>query len=1177
MPVFQDQQAVEQLLSGLNSMQMQAGLMPGMSPMQSPMAGQTPYQQQQAPQSAAQFSNYLRVQHQADLFMASPMSPIYAGASPVARNPYAQSVLPPAQLGAGWGMARQQAQGSFNTTFTGAQTAVGIGARLGLGSAATTVGAVAGTALGGPIGGVIGGFVAPWLADSFIGEGVERVATMPFRSLINQRQRGMQLQHATTQFMRSGSELSASGIGLSNTGAYDLERNITRMSEGAGFKRATGNQFNRQDMVRITQLAAQTGLLDNAQSVEQITRDMGKIGRALTTFMKVMDEPDVQAAMSMMGKMRNLGMNLPEMGVAAQHARTFARMAGTNVQNVMQAGMQGAQMFQGMGLSGATGLATGMAAVGNAGILSGMLSPHQLSMLGGREGVTQNLTAAAANVANLDVLLPGLLRKGKEGLEIDQEAMLGLASGKKNIQDMVRESARRMAGFGPKGFVEEYGTRKNELRDQLMGAFGGQGAILAPMMIAQGIAATGATDFRGGLRLQGLSEEQARTIELARTPEFFQRMRAQTDNHMEQRRAEVQRRQSTFEEASSARSQRLSNEFFGTYVQRQARRLGRKFDNVFRGFAGDDQDTEEERLFLGGGETLARTPGGLGTEEELRAITAQLGTAKGRQSVYGKMNNLSVERGQRNQARNKILEDQEQQRQTMATYMTSPVANFIDSFRGENGFSLFDAGRGSIGNRRVLRRNQSRSAQWAFSFGADDLDEDHVKSRTWETVRGGELLQQARTQGFSAERSKIAENVAGLKDATKYDRAASVAATAANTYMHSLGANYFSNNGGFSLDEMRKRVAADLQQRGGLSPEEAARYAQNDATTREYLRLGEMTRTAEGRAVAAKQESASGDLKGLSTSRDEAVTEDMVNKSRNSMFAQLGIKSSDLETSQAKQLLNIMSGTGPEATARRKLFQARALAAEGSTESKEKATQVQREVERMGLSAEKMSELTAEASGVADSFDSEDMKQIGKYLGSKNIWETRDTADAFMTDKANQTRSLVLQNALEKKLGKGATTFRLGQAKGTSAKDLAAYIEKSGGKLEGHTLTDEQFERAKHGKLTQEEIEAEALGKVMQGSKSVTEGGNVAGDAAPTSQEKFGRELIDTLSAGLQRDSQTMLGSFTRLDGAADKIASAADSLKEVAGAIANQKDLSRLDRATNDAKATSQNQSLLE
>jgi len=1146
--------------------------------MPNPLATQTQYQQQPPIQSAAQFSNYLRVQHQADLFMASPMSPIYAGASPVARNPYAQSVLPPAQLGSGWGIARQQTQNNFNANITGAQTAVGIGARLGLGSVAATAGAMAGTALGGPIGGVIGGFVAPYIADSFIGESVERVATLPFRSLINQRQRAMQLQHATTQFMRSGSELSASGIGLSNTGAYDLERGITRMSESTGFRRDTRNQFNRQDMVRITQLAAQTGLLDNAQSVDQITRDMGKIGRALTTFMKVMDEPDVQAAMSMMGKMRNLGMNLPEMGVAAQHARSFARMAGTNVQNVMQAGMQGAQMFQGMGLSGATGLATGMAAVGNAGILSGMLDPRQLAMLGGREGITQNLTAAAGNVSNLDVLLPGLLRKGKGGLEIDQEAMLGLASGKRDIQGMVRESARRMAGFGPRGFVEEYSTRKNELRDQLMGAFGGQGAILAPMMIAQGIAATGATDFRGGLRLQGLSEEQARTIELARTPEFFQRMRAQADNQMERRRTEVDRRRASFEEANEARNQRLMASVGISAVRRQGRLLGRQFDNFFREFAGEDQDTEEQRLFLGGGDVLARAPtGSLGTEEQLRTITERLGTAEGRTRIAGRMTDLNATRFQRNRDRDETLERQERQRRTMSMFMTAPVANLIDSFRGESGFSLFDDSRGSIGNRRVLRRNQSRGAQWAFALGAEDLDEEHVKSRTWETIRGGELLQESRTQGFSRERSAATERASGITGRGQYDEATAVAAAAANQYMNELGSGYFSNNKGFSLDAMRKQVSTALQTTRRMSEKDANRFAQSDAITREYLRLGEGGRTAEARAVAAAAESAGGDLKGLAGVRGDTVTEEIVNASRNKVLGRLGINSSELETSQAKQLLNIMSGTGEEGAIRRKLFQARALAASGTTEGQRKAAILQREVERSGLSEEKIAELSAAVAGVADSFDRDDMKQIGDYLGTEKNWKGRAANEAGLGEDADTTRALVFENALNKKLGKqGAAQYRRGLASGTSAKLLQKYLE-TGGKLEGNTLTDEQLKRAKEGKLGADEIRDEALGTVSQGAKSVIEGGSVSGGSEPTSQERFGAQLIDTLSQGLQRDAQMMQGSFSKLDGAADKMIEAATTINTVMGGLVNKKDEAALNSARSAAERVSQNQSMLE
>ena len=1192
MPAFENQQAVQQLLSGMNSMQMQAGLMPGMQPMQHPS-----YFQPQPPPPPAAFSNYLMVQHRNDTAMYQGMPAMYGGVTPVARNAMAQELLPGPQLSYGWAMARQQAQANTGAWLTGAQTVAGTGARTAFGMGMSAVGAGIGTLFGGPPGALLGSIAMPMIADSFVGQGIERIASMPFQSYINQRNRAMGLQNASMQFMRSGAELSPMGAGLTFTGAMDLERQLSRMSRGTAFRRDTRDQFNQADMMKITQLAGQVGLLDNAQSVDQITRDMGKIGRALTTFMRVMDEPDVQNAMKMMGQMRNLGMNLPEMSTAASNARQFARMAGVSVQGMMQIGMQGAQTFQQMGMSGAVGLQTGMAAGGNAGILAGMLTPRQLNMLGGREGITQNLTAAAGNVANIDMLLPGLLRRGQGGLEIDQEALMGLARGKGNIQDLARQSAQRLRGLGPRGFVEEYSTRRNELRDQLMGAFGGQGAILAPMVIARSIAATGATDFRGGLRMQGLSEEQARTIELANTPEFFNRMRQQMENDFERRADAVRRQQQTAQMANERRRDRVMRESFRwTYaVGREFGRMGTDIRKILREELSEDQDIEEQRRMLGGGELLAIAPESrLGTEEQRQMLQREMRTPVGRQRMYqgeqvtrggvtryrGGLSELNTIRQRMEDQMSQRAQSQEETRRAIMRYGTPILGTFAniinEEFMGEQGFGFSDIGRGSIGTARTVMRGESVGTRIGnyFATRSTARTQAEVEARAAQMEEGGELASQARRAKFSGQNIAALRNLGGLNE-NEFAQARATASAAFEGYAHELGEGFFSNAGGFNIETARERMIEAMVQHGGVNRTTAQRYARNDAFVREVMRTGAGSRTAEARQVLEKAEASAGNIAGVRTARTETAARDMAGRSRNYAIATLGISSNRLENDQAKLLVNLLGDDSAMGMAKQKLYRARALAATGTNEGRRKADILRSEAAKLGLSDDQYAEAEASANSVADVTPMDILKRMGTHMETDLYWKNREKIDKNAAQGARQARAYEFTGGLIGLLGEGAAQVVMNNAPENQQKALQAYIESQGGKLKGSKLSQEEIDKIRRGDTKISDLEDRITGTLTNKARAVVEGGQLVGEEAAAGQNAVAAQIIDVLSAAAAKDQQMAAASYGKFDGAVDKFATATETLRDAAHAIAGTSDRQEQDKSRTQAQNVSEANSM--
>jgi hypothetical protein len=639
MPGFEDQQALQQLLTGMNTMQMQSGLMPGGIPALHNNNVYTP----PPIQSPAQFSNNLAINFQRTFQYQPTPPPMFGSVTPVPRTDYAP--MPGAGFGGGWGAARQQAQNGATNSLTSTQAVGGFGARAAF---STGIGLLASPFIT-PMGGAALGMGA----DMLLGSTVEKMAQLPFKPMIDQQQRAMQLQNMSMNNVRRGSDLSASGIGLSLTASMDLERNLMRMSDNRGFKRDTNNAFNRQDMMKITDLSSQVGLLDNAQGGDQIAREMGKIGRALASFMKVIEEPDVRKALQMMGNMRNMGMSLNETNAAAANARTFARMAGTTVQGVMQAGMQGANVFQQYGMSGATGMNIGMASVGTAGVLGTTMDPRTLGLLGGREGMAQSLTNSAAQVSQITAILPGLLKTGKDGrLTVDKDAVNNLLTGQTDIQSLVRASAAKMTGVGAENFINQYSYRKSALQDEVMHSMGGQGGMMLPLILAKKMVDQGVTkDIGAALRSLGLDEKQAETgRQLLASGTIGDVMRQQERTAtLEAQRGRAAKREGLEEAASQARWSGLGKTAlevgagaFGARtgaplilgaaygIQKGSRALGNIYDRLARENYGEDVDLEEQRIASGGGRVL-RTyrPGELADPTGTKALRGQIQTHAG--------------------------------------------------------------------------------------------------------------------------------------------------------------------------------------------------------------------------------------------------------------------------------------------------------------------------------------------------------------------------------------------------------------------------------------------------------------------------------------------------------------------------------------------------------------------
>jgi len=1155
MPGIGDQQVLQQLLTGMNTMQMQSGLMPGGVPA---LNNQNTYRPQPVA-TPAQFSNDLAINLR-NTFSYQPLTPpMFGGITPVPRTQEAQGYLPGPVMGGGWGMARQQAQGNASKFLTSAQTTTGFGARAAFG---TGVGLLA-TPFVGPWGGAAIGAGADYL----LGDTVERMAQMPFKPMIDQQQRAMQLQNMSMNNVRRGSDLSASGMGLSLTASMDLERNLMRTADNRNFKRDTGGMFNRQDMMKLTEISSQVGLLDNAQSVDQISRDMGKIGRALSTFMKVVEEPDVRKALQMLGQMRNLGMNIPETNVAAANARTYARMAGTTVQGVMQAGMQGAGMFQQYGMSAATGLNVGMAATGIAGTMGTALDPRTLNMLGGREGIAASLASSTAQMSQIGAILPGLLARGKDGkLGVDEKALNNLMTGRGSIQDLVRQSSARMSGKQGADFITEYSTRKSELQDQLMNSMGGMGGVLLPLILARRTVESGATkDMGAALRIAGLDEKQARTYQLlSESGTLGDTLRQQQRTmQLERQKVRAQRREGLSEAASGDRwSQFGANTLDATYnvagflnrstvtlgamafgadvdtsargVRRGLRGIGNAAERFQRENFGEDTDIEEQQIAAGGGRLLRSLRPGEVTDSTAGARLAErLGTDAGASKF---LKNWATGAKAGPDRVNKEIERYVSQRQRMLSGnpLTEMGGLAERMFTGPGGTGATELGRGGESAAETILANRPLSARvmnsTAMQFMLPALTEREtttaIRQRGNDQVRVGRDIETALSSADGSGIRAIGAKYKLSPEATA--TATSQAAVAVRKYFKdkqsSIGP-YAWQSKDITGETLDKAIEGAIASTPNLTPEQKKRLAADLRT--EAIRSASQGMTSTEKDFVQKWASGAADTASqLGSGATQQTLMADAEKVRKDALGQMGIGTrwqDDLPS--ASKAVAVFSKEGKEGELQQKYLIAKSLdaAANASGDSKaadtmrmqaaklradiendEGATAAQRAGAREGAgsAAEKMHKDQLQGMGTAFS------REINKGHLEKSLTDIRKK----LQGAAGQ---LDFSAAAVGELGvEGTKIFQEGAKTGKGVASLREYYSGKGDKaglksLEG--MTDEQMAR----KISKR-IGRNAEGKFAGGLSQLAEG---------TAQDVMTTETINKIEEDARKDKERGAGS----------------------------------------------------
>jgi hypothetical protein len=516
------------MLQGYNAMQMQLGLMPGAGmqpPMGVPLGSPLPPPQVMSPGQAAlqafqiqnDFSNQTFQAAQMTRYVPPPSAPVFApppsfgggfggggfggfggggysfggsGAPGPSMGPYAA----PAQMFRGYlpqfsapfqpampsphfmtptmqSYGRMQArQADYIGTMSGA---VGFGME----------------ALGGVVGGALGSVFGPLgtAAGSFIGQQVFGTFN-PAANAEADIMRGRQIQNMTAPFMVSGPNLNPfTGTGMDRASAERTARTIRTMVRDPQFRDSTG--FNTQDIMNLSQAAAEQGLLTGAQSPEQIAGMVKNISKSVKALMQITGDPDFRNVMAQLGQMKQMGFE----GLAAQHGAvanraTFARMAGVSQAQMAQMESAGAMQAMQMGLSGSTGVRATQfgAGMANVAVGSGAVGGLELSRAGGQAGLAQSLSRFQMNATQFDPALMAAVEMGPNGMGVNMDVYRRNMT--RPLSELMQESSSRMSRLSPQQLLE-FERRRGEFGERTFQQMSPTEQMLAPLRQAQALMA----------------------------------------------------------------------------------------------------------------------------------------------------------------------------------------------------------------------------------------------------------------------------------------------------------------------------------------------------------------------------------------------------------------------------------------------------------------------------------------------------------------------------------------------------------------------------------------------------------------------------------------------------------------------------------------------------------------
>lgn len=301
--------------------------------------------------------------------------------------------------------------------FAGRSAARGATGLLGRGATALGMGRLA--AMGGPaaaglasVGGFAGGMFLPLMAAQAASSIADSALIDPYVAT----RRGMDatLANNARTYVSGTGGATSSGFGMSATRAQSISQALT--VAGQKDLMLTGGDYNEiADNMMRAGIFQEVGDMDTQKVVDGVK----KATSVLKMIQRITGDPDIKNGIQTLATLKAGGLDdIQAMGLAVDRLRGSAAASGVSVTQIMDTiGNQGAVMAQREGISSTTGLlasADAFAGFTNA-RRAGLISGTEASMLGGTEGMTQNLLGGAYQVMNTGIARMAMQGGGRFG------------------------------------------------------------------------------------------------------------------------------------------------------------------------------------------------------------------------------------------------------------------------------------------------------------------------------------------------------------------------------------------------------------------------------------------------------------------------------------------------------------------------------------------------------------------------------------------------------------------------------------------------------------------------------------------------------------------------------------------------------------------------------------------
>jgi hypothetical protein len=259
-------------------------------------------------------------------------------------------------------------------------------------------------------------------------------------------------QHGTYGRVAMGrGEAGLGGRGMNMGASMNLGRQMRQMSLQTGTPDQAGS-FNQVDMMNLLRTAGDTGFLESATNVDQISKTVGNLMKLVGSLAKITGDPDFRNNLRELGNMRTMGLSAPQGMQALESMNTWARMSGMTRSQLMETGaLPGATRAVAAGLTPAVGLMAGAYGQGQARMMQGTFSETQKALFGDiGQVLSEGQIGFAAGVA--PHLIPGLLTSqgGKVGLD------------QKKINKLLARGPLDMTQLAGEGAANLYDTAKKQ-------------------------------------------------------------------------------------------------------------------------------------------------------------------------------------------------------------------------------------------------------------------------------------------------------------------------------------------------------------------------------------------------------------------------------------------------------------------------------------------------------------------------------------------------------------------------------------------------------------------------------------------------------------------------------------------------------------------------------------------